>query len=112
MINLNKEALRAYENAERRGLPLDNRSIDKHLQEEVNELMDSGNIRNPMSLKGIINSREDMDFLFNYSSQMKDSMTDELADTIIICLTKAKANGIDIESAVMIKQRVNSIRVD
>lgn len=110
MINLNKEAERAYSNAKRRGLPLDNRSIDKHLQSEVQELIESKPIRNPRSLIDIANERDDIQFLYKYSNEMKDSMTDELADVIINSLTKAAANNIDIESAVMIKQRVNKKR--
>ena len=112
MIDLNKEATRAHFNATKRGLPLDNRSIDKHLQKEVIEMISADKIRNPLSLHDIANTREDVPFLFNYANEMKDSLTDELADIIIICLTKAKVNRIDIDRAVMIKQRVNELRKD
>ncbi len=112
MVNLNKLSKEAYDNAERRGLPLDNRSIDKHLQEEVKELIDSKPMKNPNALTKIANIRDDKEFLAEYKKEMKDSTTDELADVIINSLTKARALGIDIETAVMIKQRVNFARED
>jgi len=112
LIDLRIEADKAFFNAKKRGLPLDNKSIDKHILEEVKELLTAKPLRRPKSLDDIMNTQDNNEFLYKYSYFMKDSLEDELADHLIIGLTKSRVNSICPEKVVMIKQRVNSLRKD
>ena len=112
MIDLNKEANRAYRTALKRGLPLDHRSIVKHLQSEVKELMNAPAMKNVHDIQRIANTRCDTEFMKEYNSKQKDTVLGEYIDVIVNALTGLSTFHIDIEYALMNTQRANSLRVD
>ena len=112
MIDLNKQTGIARRNAIRRCLPLDDRSILKHLQSEMIELMTAEPMKDVKQIKDIANTRDDIKFLFKYAGHMKDTEIGEAVDVLINTLTYLSGKGVDVESAFMIGQRVNRIRRD
>ena len=112
LIDLVIEQNRAYNNVVKRDLPLDFESMKIHLKSEVKELDRAANFRSSLSLIDLCNIKDDKEFLDTYRIQMKDTEADEIADIIITSMTIAEHKGIDSERVVMIKQRVNSLRLD
>ena len=112
MIDLNKQARIAKNNAIRRCIPLDDRSVLKHLQSELAELIDAEPMKDPKLLKEIANTKDDIRFIFKACGGYKDSNIAEAIDVIVNTLTYLDCQGVDIETAFMITQRINSIRRD
>jgi hypothetical protein len=112
LIDLNKQTKIARENAIRRCIPLDDRSILRHLQSEVIELITAEPMKNTNDLKRIANERDDIRFLYKYAGHIKDTEIGEAVDVLINTLTYLSNKNIDVESAFMIGQRVNSLRKD
>jgi hypothetical protein len=112
LIDLNKQTKIARENAIRRCIPLDDRSILRHLQSEVIELITAEPMKNTNDLKRISNTRDDGKFIMDCARHIKDTDIGEAIDVLINTLTYLSNKNIDVESAFMIGQRVNSLRKD
>ena len=69
-------------------------------------LLNSTNI----TIVGDVEKRSEELYVKTYKKILSGTKADELADIILIALTTAKAHNIDIERALMNKQRFNELR--
>lgn len=60
--------------------------------------------------EGTLQSQKDMDFLRTFKHSIKDSVEDELADTMIRIMDYAARYNIDLERHIELKMRYNSLR--
>ena len=112
MIDLEKEQHIAFFNYMNRGYEISNESMIEHYKDEIKELETAPKLKDRGVLVRLANIRDRKKLLKAHRLFMKNTDADELADLVISALTIATSRGIDIERAVMIKQKVNEFRTD
>jgi NTP pyrophosphatase (non-canonical NTP hydrolase) len=127
-MNIKDLQERSYKSAIKRGKITEKTTIEEtvcHLTVELGELanakengdaeafsdrlmllLNSTNI----TIVGDVEKRSEELYVKTYKKILSGTKADELADIILIALTTAKAHNIDIERALMNKQRFNELR--